>query len=159
MTAASTQSDMPQVVYAAGSAEQAHLLVNALCERGFEAFVTNEGLQVGLGVLPFGLSTAPQVAVPARDALEARRIVLELVGERPPVVHRPFQFKMREVLFVIAIFGVFLAIERIIGWKLIKFIPLLIGTPNLVILFVMLVVFFLVVRRKQSERADYESEQ
>jgi membrane protein YdbS with pleckstrin-like domain len=106
-----------QVIYVAGAVTQAHLLAGALRDRGFDAFVTNDGLQLGLGALPFGTATAPRVVVPAADAEEARRMVLELVDEKPHEP-RPIQFRMRTLLYVVTGISVFLAIDRSMGWSL-----------------------------------------
>lgn len=139
--------DVPQVIYVAASAEQAHLLANALRERGIGATVTNDRLQVGLGILPFGLSTAPRVIVLESDALEARRIVLELVGESP-TAHRPFQFRMRTILYAVTAISIYLAVDRATGWKLGAFIPLFLGSFEFVLL---LVVIVLILRRKRTQ--------
>ena len=145
-----TMPDVPQIIYVAAGAEQAHLLANALRDRGMEALVTNDRLQAGLGVLPFGWSTAPWIVVPERDAEEARRIVLELVGETP-AVPRPFQFRMRTVLYAVTACSVYLAVDRITGWKLSGFIPLFLGSFEFLLL---LVVIVMVIRRKRIERVN-----
>lgn len=137
-------SEMPQVIYVAAGAEQAHLLANALRDRGIKAFVTNDGLQ--LGGLPFGLSTAPRVVVPESDAMEARRIALELLGEAPES-HRPFQFRMRTVFYAVTALSVYLAIDRASGWGLSKRMPLFLG----IFKWFLLIVIVLTFRRKRSE--------
>jgi hypothetical protein len=66
-----------QVIYIAATPEQAHLLKNALEERGIFSYLTNEQLQFALGDLPIGLPTAVRVVVQEHDAQEARRIALD----------------------------------------------------------------------------------
>lgn len=110
-------SNDPLVVYVAGSAEQAHLLAGALRDRGFEALVTNDGLQLGLGALPFGVASAPRIVVPAAEAEEARRIVLDLMGEKPHEP-QPSQFRLRTLLYVITAISVYLGIDRLTGWRM-----------------------------------------
>lgn len=65
------------VVYAAGSAPEASLLVNQLAEAGIRAVVTNTVLEGGAGVDVLGWATLARVAVAKRDAPAARAIALE----------------------------------------------------------------------------------
>jgi hypothetical protein len=74
------------VIYIAANPEQAHMLKNALEQRGIFAYVSNEALQIAGGDLPMGLPTAPRVIVDEYDAEEARRIALEFdraSGQKP----------------------------------------------------------------------------
>jgi hypothetical protein len=65
----------PTVIYTTPSAENAFLLKNVLAENGIDAHVANMGTATASGM---GISLAwPQVAVAAKDAVEARRIAVE----------------------------------------------------------------------------------
>lgn len=67
--------DAPKVAYIAASLEQAHIVRNALEERGIRAQVTNVALQFGVGELPLGTPTAARVLVSGQDLAAARQIV------------------------------------------------------------------------------------
>lgn len=101
-------------VYIAGSSAEAHLLANALKDRGIEAFVENDILQAGRGLLPFGLSTAPRVVVAEKQCVAAHEIVLELV--QVPVASKPsWQFGMRTMMLIVTVFCIYLVVYQLLG--------------------------------------------
>lgn len=65
------------IIYTAQRIDDAQLLANTLIERGIEAVIENEALQGGVGGLPPGVTTAPQIRVAAEDAQKARQVVAE----------------------------------------------------------------------------------
>jgi hypothetical protein len=67
----------PQVIYAAASLPQAHLLKNLLADEGIVATVSNATLQGGSGVDVVGWATLARVLVAEADAARARAIALE----------------------------------------------------------------------------------
>ena len=69
-------SDNITVIYAAQTAQQAHMLKNVLVERGIKAIVTNDVLERGAGVDFIGWETLARVAVAEHDAEVAREIAL-----------------------------------------------------------------------------------
>lgn len=72
--------DSPVVAYIAASLEQAHIVRNALEERGIAAQITNSALQFGVGELPMGTPTAARVMVTQQDLAAAREIVERFDG-------------------------------------------------------------------------------
>lgn len=70
----------PVVAYIAASLEQAHIVRNALEERGITAQITNSALQFGVGELPMGTPTAARVLVTRQDLAAAREIVERFDG-------------------------------------------------------------------------------
>ena len=106
-----------RAIYSAASAQQAHILANALQERGIFAYVTNDALAGASGDLPFGVLTAPQVVVHVDDAEEARRLALEFEGSSHASMQpRParWQFSFATMLYAVTWIAVFLAIHRAI---------------------------------------------
>lgn len=70
-----SELEAPVTAYIAASLEQAHIVRNALEERGIAAEVSNSALQFAVGKLPFGTPTAARVMVARRDLAAAREIV------------------------------------------------------------------------------------
>ena len=146
-----------QSVYVAESSAQAHLLANALRDREIDAFVENDALQFGQGVLPFGIATAPRVMVAEEDGESARQMVLELIKE-PPVKERPWQFKMRTMMLLVTAFCAYLAVHRLADWE--YTVPVAIGFPIAVLYLayyaavVVLVVRFVLSRKSRAEISD-----
>jgi putative signal transducing protein len=65
------------VIYSAATLPQAHVLRNVLEDQGIRAEVINDAIQLALGDVPMGWSTAPRVVVDQQHAELARRIALE----------------------------------------------------------------------------------
>ncbi|HEX9625853.1 MAG TPA: DUF2007 domain-containing protein [Acidiferrobacterales bacterium] len=67
-----------QRLYAAGSLQEAHLILGRLQSAGIAARILNEHAQGGLGELPFG-DTYPEIWLDDdRDLIPARRILAEI---------------------------------------------------------------------------------
>ncbi|MBX3445083.1 MAG: DUF2007 domain-containing protein [Planctomyces sp.] len=66
-----------EVIYTAGSVQEAQFLQDLLEDQGIAARVTGENLGTGAGALPIGWATSPQLLVLEVDAERARAIVLE----------------------------------------------------------------------------------
>ncbi|MCZ6690088.1 MAG: DUF2007 domain-containing protein [Planctomycetota bacterium] len=65
-------------IYSAKDVLQAYLMKSVLEARGFTVVLDNLPLQIALGDLALGTTTAPRLLVDEAHAIEARKIVLEL---------------------------------------------------------------------------------
>lgn len=65
-------------IYRAKDVPQAHLMKSALEARGIKVLLDNMDLQIGMGELAPGYGTAPRLLVDETQAVEARKIVMEL---------------------------------------------------------------------------------
>jgi hypothetical protein len=110
-----------EVVYVAGSAQQAHLLADALEREGIAAFVHNEALEIGMGGLPPGFDTAPRVVVEQAQAARAREIALEFEAklrksrEDASGGRAWHQFSIRALLFLTACVAVYFGVRQAAG--------------------------------------------
>ena len=67
----------PTVIYSAANTQQAYLLKGILEDRGIQARVVNEAIQIAGGDLPIGWTAAAKVVVSSESALKARQIAEE----------------------------------------------------------------------------------
>jgi hypothetical protein len=148
-----------RVIYTAANAEQAHLLRNALYERGMIASVNNDLLQSGVGGLPCGLSTATQVIVAENDADDARRLALEFertaqtsLSDDALSVRQYFQFRLRTLLYAVTCVAVYVGFERAIAGS-----PVAEGLRLCMFWFVILIAIYWVYVRARARRT-YASE-
>ncbi len=75
-------SDGPVEVYRAENSAQAHLMASALEDEGIKAIVDGDALQLALGDIPLGWSTAPRILVAQADAARARELVKKFEQEK-----------------------------------------------------------------------------
>ena len=67
-------------IYPAKDVSQAYLMKSVLEARGIRVLLDNFPLQIALGELALGTTTAPRLLVDEAHAIEARKIVWELVA-------------------------------------------------------------------------------
>ncbi len=142
-----------RVIYTAANAQQAHLLANALVERGIFAYVTNDMLQGAAGDLPFGLPTLPRVVVHEDDATEARQLAVEF--DRSTVTAPAasgLQFGLNVLFYLVTWAGIFFATNRLLDNRGAR------GTVNTLLASAFLVVTFLLISRRVARRnREYSS--
>ena len=65
-------------VYSAKDLHHADLLKSVLEAQGYRVMIDNESLQGLLGEVPYGTATAPRLLVEETQAVEARKVFLQL---------------------------------------------------------------------------------